>query len=238
MLKVHVKSMIHSLGWELKKVDKDIQSKKEKSVLWLKSLDLKTVLDIGANDGGFAHHIRAILPDVKIYSFEPLKDCFEKLRDSFVEDSKFFPVNLALGDKSEISTIYRSSFSPSSSLLPMADLHKQAFPYTSEQYEERIQVVRLDEAVSQLDIDYPLLVKIDVQGFEAQVIAGGINTLSRARMIIIEMSIEKLYEGQELFDSVYRRLHELGFHYYGNYDQLCHPEDGRVLQIDAIFMKN
>jgi FkbM family methyltransferase len=237
MFKSKFKSVIRSFGWQIQKIDIDIDAKRESASLWLKRLEIKTVLDIGANDGEFARHIRQVLPKARIYSFEPLEECFASLRANFERDSNFSAINLALGDKSETTMIYRSAFSPSSSLLPMAELHKQAFPYTSEHQEELIQVEKLDNIASQLAIDYPLLVKIDVQGFEAQVISGGINTLSKARIIIVEMSIEQLYEGQELFDSIYRRLYDLGFYYSGNYSQMYHPHDGCILQVDAIFMR-
>lgn len=235
MIKEKVKSLIWSLGWEIKKRNREAEAKEN---LWLQNLEIKTVLDIGANDGGFAKHIRSILPTAQIYSFEPLKDCFQSLQAHFAEDSKFQAINLALGSQAEHVTIYRSSSSPSSSLLPMADLHKQAFPHTSGQCEEIIEVVKLDDLAAKLDIELPLLLKIDVQGFETEVIIGGLDTLKQTSILILEMSLEKLYEGQELFDSMYRRLYDLGFHYCGNCTQLRHSEDNRVLQIDAIFRNN
>ena len=235
MIKEKVKSLIWSLGWEIKKRNREVR---ENENLWLQNLGIETVLDIGANDGEFAKHVRSVLPTAQIYSFEPLKDCFQRLQAHFVEDSKFQAINLALGSQAEHVTIYRSSYSPSSSLLPMADLHKQAFPHTSGQSEEIVEVAKLDDLATKLNIKLPLLLKMDVQGFETEVIAGGLDTLKQASVLILEMSLEKLYEGQELFDSMYRRLHDLGFHYCGNYAQLRHSEDNRVLQIDAIFRKD
>ena len=44
---------------------------------WFHSLSLETVLDVGAYVGRYAETIHALLPDVTIYSFEPLVDCFK-----------------------------------------------------------------------------------------------------------------------------------------------------------------
>ena len=46
---------------------------------WLEKYDIKTIIDIGAHTGQFAKEIREKLPQARIYSFEPLKDCYQKL---------------------------------------------------------------------------------------------------------------------------------------------------------------
>jgi len=42
---------------------------------WLKGMNIRTVLDIGANIGQFASQFHRLLPDARLYSFEPLEDC-------------------------------------------------------------------------------------------------------------------------------------------------------------------
>ncbi len=61
--------------------------------------------------------------------------------------------------------------------------------------------------------------------------------VARAKIIIIEVSFQSLYEGGPLFDDVYRLLKERGFTYNGNFEQLLSLKDGRVLQADAIFCR-
>ncbi len=69
---------------------------------WFKDENIKTVLDIGANVGQFAKEIREELPNAFIYSFEPLKECFDKLKTMESNDNKFKAFNFAIGDKKEI----------------------------------------------------------------------------------------------------------------------------------------
>ncbi len=103
---------------------------------------------------------------------------------------------------------------------------------------ERI-VVRssYDDIAGCLTLVDNLLVKIDVQAFEDRVIAGGPNTIQRTTLLIVETSFERLYEGQALFDTIYDIMKKMGFGYHGNFEQLCNPVDGSVLQTDGILVK-
>jgi len=201
---------------------------------WLKELRIKTVLDIGANTGQFATKIRAILPETFIYSFEPLRDAHALLLSELGADPAFKAFNFALGDESATTTINRSRSSASSSLLRMLGLHTAAWPYTAEAGTEEIELRRLDSV--DLLIAPRLLVKIDVQGFEDKVIVGGRNTIGAAACVVTEVSFQRLYEAQPLFDDIYRMLRDMGFEYRGNWEQLPDPRDGKLLQADAIFV--
>jgi FkbM family methyltransferase len=147
----------------------------------------------------------------------------------------FKAFNFALGDGNIIKAdMHRNNFTPSSSLLEMADLHKQAFPFTAEESCETVEVRRLDDIMADISLIDNILIKIDVQGYEDKVIRGGEKLIGRAKVLIIEASFHKLYEGQPLFDEIYSSLREIGFRYIGNLTQLHHPVDGRVLQADLI----
>jgi FkbM family methyltransferase len=204
---------------------------------WLKNQNIKTVIDIGANIGQFALKIHKILPNAKIYSFEPLNDCYCKLVSNLKHVSNFRAFNYALGDTSDDNVeMHRSQFSPSSSLLKMSELHKQTFPYTDVETMEKISIRRLDEIANALNIEDNVLIKIDVQGFEEKVLAGGKKTISKAQIIIIETSIEQLYEGQSTFDGIVDIMKGMGYAFKGCWDQMKSPVDGRVLSCDLIFM--
>ena len=116
---------------------------------------------------------------------------------------KFKAFQFALGNEALEIDIHRSTYSPSSSIRPMSQLHKKVFPYTKGAVSERITVKRLDDIAEGLTLVDNLLVKIDVQGFEDKVFAGGTHTIRKAKALIVETSFESLYEGQPLFDEIY-----------------------------------
>ncbi len=204
---------------------------------WLRDMDFQTVLDVGANVGQFATAARAILPDATIYSFEPLPDCFLELERRMSRTGKFRAFNVGLGaDRGELQ-FNRSSFAPSSSFRKMAALHKQNYPWTVGSEPVNVKVETLDGLAATLDLVDPILLKIDVQGYEDRVLAGGKATCSRAAAIIVEVSFETLYEGQPLFDDIYRSLTGMGFVYKGDLDETAERKTGRNLYADAIFLR-
>ena len=245
-IKSFIQSFLRLVGIQLYRLptQKELETEKEliaeaerRKTLWLRSIGVKTILDIGANTGQFASSIHQIFPDATIYSFEPLQDCYEQLVANFSNVPRFKAFNLALGDIPGEVEMYRNEYSVSSSLLAMKELHKESFPFTRDEQVQKVNVARLDDLANDLELHRPMLIKLDVQGFEDKVISEGINTISKADIIIIELSVEHLYENQPLFDSIYRKLFDLGFQYKGNYDQLHNPNNGAVLQMDGIFVK-
>ena len=243
-MKMVVHKILNSLGLEIRfiknlnEVTKKEKQKKELEVYnVLLDFDIKSIIDIGANEGQFAKTIRAIFPTASIYSFEPLPDVYEKLSMLCLEDPKLQVFNLALSNDSEIKQMFKSSFSPSSSILPMLDLHKKEWPDSSSNTIVEVNSITLDdwiEAFNEIFNDN-FLIKLDVQGYELPVIQGGINTLKQAKIVLIEVSFYEFYENQPLFDDVYDCLRKLGFEYRGNLHQFLSKDNKKIIFADAIF---
>ena len=203
---------------------------------WIQDLGIKTVLDIGGNVGRFSKTMQYLFPNAKIISFEPLPVCFDEMTKLMNGYSNFTAHNIGLGDVSEELEMEESNHNPSSSLLPMGDIHKDAFPFAEGGVKRKVQVKRLDDIQKELNIEYPLMIKVDVQGFEKKVIKGGIDVFSKAKILVLESSFQELYEGQPLFDDIYKLLIPMGFKFYGNLHVLKHPKTGIPLDADCLFI--
>jgi FkbM family methyltransferase len=159
------------------------------------------------------------------------------MQRAFRTDPLWRGYQCALGAEEGEGLFHRSAFSPSSSMLAMADLHRDAFPHTAGGRQEQVPTHRLDDILTGVEMAADVLVKLDVQGFEDRVLQGATGVLAKSRVVITEVSFEPLYNDQASFDDIYCRLRQAGFAFHGTWAQLFHPADGRILQADAIFLR-
>lgn len=235
-IKRQIHNFTRSLGFDFYAL-KDKSDGELLRLRWLKEMQIKTVLDVGANEGQFASLMRSLLPEAMIYSFEPIPSCFATMQEKFINDNAFKCFNFAIGDKEEVIEMHINNFTPSSSLLEIDELHVENFKHTANATLHPIQVKTLDSVAGELTLDKPYMVKIDTQGYEDKVISGGQRILAEADVVFIELSYKPLYKGQTLFNDIYTRMQQLGFDYHGNFEELLSPKNGEVLQSDGIFIK-
>ena len=236
--KLLINNLLHHFGYQITKSPFSKRQIKSGHFIWLQKFGIKTIIDIGANEGQFIDKISKILPDVNIYSFEPLKDSFIKLKEKISDKKNITAFNFALGDEEKENIINRNEYSPSSSLLELTDLHKNAFPITKKVKEESIYVKELDKIANELEIKKKVMLKVDVQGYELNVLRGAENTIKDIDIILIETSFYELYKNQPLFNEIYIFLSDRGFNYYGSLEQLYDERDGKILQADSIFIRS
>ncbi|MEO5650330.1 MAG: FkbM family methyltransferase [Ginsengibacter sp.] len=209
----------------------------EREYSWLRSFDFKTILDIGANEGQFADKMHTLFPETIIHSFEPIAETFALLQKNFENIKQLKAINLALGDFTGEVSFNKNEYSPSSSLLTMSQKHVQNFDYAVKTNPITVKMDRLDNVLDPGKLDLPLLIKIDVQGFEDKVIKGGMEVIKKADLILCEVSFTELYKGQSLFADIYEMFKNLGYTYAGSVEQLRSPETNLILQADAVFIK-
>lgn len=235
-IKNSINKIFSRFGYQFRKIDSGFSL--NRNLKWLQQYEIQTILDLGANEGQFAEFIRTVFPKANIICFEPLYSCFKVLSDKFNNDSSIEFLNIALGDFNGQFEMYSNDFSPSSSLLKMKQEHITNFPFTEKAKIENIKVKTLDSIADDLILNKEVLVKIDVQGFEGNVLKGGMKFFATIpKIVIIETSIVELYENEMSFGDIYDIFLSLGYKYAGNMNQLYSPVDGKILQVDAIFIK-
>jgi hypothetical protein len=116
----------------------------------------------------------------------------------------------------------------------MADLHKEAFPYTRRGFEQKVRVERLDSFPE--IIESPALLKIDVQGFELEVLKGADKLLQRFQAVVLEVSHAELYHGAPTPDELAAFLDDAGFRHAARIDELPDPRTGELLQSDELWV--
>jgi FkbM family methyltransferase len=210
--------------------------KRDVSDLWLKEMEIRTFIDIGACIGEYIDYCHNMWPDAKIYAFEPMAGCLSLLKEKGRKWGNITVYNFALGNRRGESVFYQSSYPPSSSVLKMGNLHKTEFPHTAKLIRKKIKIELLDDVFKHICLEKDIFIKMDTQGFEDRIIKGGSEIFKQAKIIQTEVSFKKLYEGQHLFDEIYQSLNKLGFIFAGIRNQIKSPKNGSILQAHAYFI--
>ncbi len=207
------------------------------TLMGLGRFDFGTVLDVGANAGQFAGEMRPRFPRATFHCFEPTPTAFDQLSQWAATQQRVIPVQRALGDQpGSLEMNVHEEHNTSSSLLPTTALCETIWPYTAAQRKVTIEVQCLDEYVAGLStpLEDNILLKLDVQGYEIQVLRGAPSLLRRVRACICEISLDHLYEGQSRFMDILEAMNNAGLQYGGNFDQ-AYGADGHVIFFDALF---
>jgi len=204
---------------------------------WYETIGFNTIIDVGAYIGSYALAMKTILPQATIYSFEPIQKNYEHLIKNLDGYKKFKAFNTALGDSNGNIEFWKNEFAASSSILDIEEEHIKAFPATKMRDQIQVPISCLDEYKDEMEIIHPVLLKMDVQGYEDKVINGAKQILNDVDYIITEVSFRSLYKDQPLFGDIYDHLSSLGFQYGGNFETLLSPKDGSILQADALFYR-
>ncbi len=199
-------------------------------------VELKTVVDIGANRGQFTLAARRHAPRATIYAFEPLAEPAEVFRVAFQHDAAVELHLCAIGAQEGEELMHVSRADDSSSLLPITDLQTRLFPGTREKDTRCVTVTPLDAALFPQQITVPALLKIDVQGYELEVLKGCVSLLDRFDVILVECSYVELYAGQALVAEVIAHLEAAGFGLVERYN-LVRDARGDVVQADFCFRR-
>jgi len=161
--------------------------------------------DIGANVGTFSL-IAAVARDASVVAFEPGFANYARLcANLFLNDchDKVLTVPLPLSDANrDVHLLYRG-------LEPGQSRHRIELSRISgsESISHHICAIRLDDAVLMFNLPLPTHMKIDVDGWELQVLRGAANTLRspELRSVLIEVEWDS-------WDEAHSLLSQAGFH--------------------------
>jgi hypothetical protein len=120
----------------------------------------------------------------------------------------------------------------------MLDSHLRAAEESAYVGTEAVPCLALDSAAAEyLQDAREYFVKIDTQGYEWQVLKGGMNTVRGAAAIQCELSFTPLYSGQRLWRDIVDLLESEGFTLWNIEPMFVDQNVGRTLQVDALFVR-
>lgn len=205
----------------------------------IKDLRVELVVDVGANVGQFAMTLRSNGYSGRIISFEPLTNAHNKLCETAKRDPRWIVhPRCAVGALDETRTLNIAGNSVSSSLLSISTAHVDAAPASAQVGTESVEVRRLDTLLPPYCAEGSrYFLKIDTQGYEWEVLAGGTNAVKDSAGLLVEMSLIPLYAGQHLWREIIDCLEQQGFDLWALLPGFTDPVSGRTLQVDGLFTR-
>jgi FkbM family methyltransferase len=223
----------------LRRLGIDVVRARPNTVDLLRGYDIRTVLDVGANEGQFARELRRWGYRGRVVSFEPLAAPFRDLEAKARDDQEWEAHHVGLGSYDGEATIHVSELSVFSSLLPsLPRLH--AFDSRSASVrEETIRLQQLDTVFPSLSLpEGNVYLKVDTQGSEAEVLRGAEQSLTAITAVQLEVSLQPLYEGETLLPELVEQMQARGFGLVSAEPVVFHPETHALLQMDCVFVRS
>ena len=170
-----------------------------------------TLWDVGANVGAISLPIAAASPSVRVEAFEPSPPVRARLGANLALNprlsSRVHVHACALSDRSGETNFYVSSETGNSGVGGLFAAGNRALTPTT------VAVKRADDLIKAGEVLAPDVVKIDVEGFELEVLQGMEGTLTRAKRmdLVFEHEVYRLDERRLPRDALARFLSSLGF---------------------------
>ncbi len=210
-------------------------------------LGIDTVLDVGANEGGYRELVRNFVGfDGRVVSFEPVPAVYEALEKGAAGDPHWKGYRMALGDADGELDIHVTQRSTMSSFLTRDELRLRSLGYdhllnvTHVIRSERVPVRRLDtifDEVIQGRRDARVYLKCDTQGFDLKVMAGAAESLRSIMALQIELSFKPIYADAPIYSEVLQQMTAQGFDVTGIYP-VRRDELFRIVNFDCVMINS
>ena len=187
------------------------------------------VLDIGAYHGDWTRLAKDVFPEATILMIEAQKNKEIYLSSVAANhpDSVFYKIAL-LGAESKTSVNFYEMESGSSVLYEQSNVERQIVTQN---------MSTLDGILQEFGWDKVDLMKIDVQGYELEVLKGGEKALEQAEAVLMEVSLLGFIKDAPLLHDVVGFMRARGFFAYDVCSFIRRPLDNALCQTDIIFVK-
>lgn len=190
------------------------------------------VLDVGAYHGEFSLNFIEVYENAKIFAFEPAKSSYNKLTKKVTKFPNIFPENIAIGEFTCPTTLYKTKASHSSSLLRSNENYYGLQKIVGT---ETVECTTLKRWLDKKKIEKINFLKLDVQGLDLIILKNVEEILPKIDIIIVEMNFKEQYHGSTNFIELYQFLVENDYEIVNlfNFNKL----NKRLIFCDGLFVR-
>lgn len=202
-------------------------------------LGIDVVLDVGANEGQYAQFLRREIGfRGRIESFEPLPEAFARLEARSRSDGLWNAHQFALGEAPATLPINVAPISTFNSFLTASALLRRECPVGCGERQVQVPVHTLDATLPKLTRPGERIwLKVDTQGYERQVLAGGGEVLPHIAGGQLEVPLQRAYDGAADLRELLALLAAGGFVPVGMEPGFGNPRTGEVYECDLFFAR-
>ena len=176
---------------------------------FLRSRQVDTVFDVGANQGQFGLALREGGFCGSIKSFEPLAGAYQALLSVSAKHPSWEAFHLGLGAENGIADLNVSTYSVFSSLKR---LNPEALTFSRKSEvlrTENVRIATLDDVAAR--DSGRLFLKVDTQGSEQDVLKGAEKSLEKFLGVQLELPIRHLYDNVWKIEETIAYMRDRGF---------------------------
>ena len=183
---------------------------------YLCELDIEKIIDIGAHKGEFLENMLKIEKVNSFYAFEPQKNIFKELNEKFNKNEKVSLFNCAMDKEISYKKLKINKISMKSSLAEVNEnslylkfINFLAQSQSSFEGEYEVKTTTVDKIFEDINLQKALL-KIDVEGFEMNVIKGSQMKLGEISFVMLENQFGNHFKNNS-FKDITKFLSEQNF---------------------------
>jgi len=210
----------------------------DKSIQLLKKLNFENsiIVDVGGADGTTSEIFARNFKENKIYVFEPILENFNQIEEKQKKIKNLVLFNKALGNGELNSKINIASRVTSSSIFNLSPDQNSSIFSKDLNFcrSEEIIITKLDSVIEKDQVIG--IIKLDVQGYEMEVLKGANSVLERTMLIVLEMNSHNHYPGAPKYFEVDEYLRNRNFLIFDIFPST--KDSGRLKEWDSIYINN
>jgi len=188
----------------------------------------RAVIDVGANIGDWTRLCRRVFPEVRVLAVEPQAACEAALRALAAQTTGVTIARRLIGAADVTGVPFHVHDTVSSVLRE---------PHGPPVSTVVLDMTTLDAVIRETGFGRAEFLKLDVQGYELEVLKGAPLALSSAEVVLMEINLIPVNEGAPLLHESVAFMHAAGFQAWDICSQIRRPLDDALWQTDMLFVR-